>query len=96
MTLAKGSVAYIPFWVVLEYLDVSPPDPFVRCTILAIHEKCSGPDAKIIQYCDLQIKTDLVAYSIPLSYLIAADQLRQWADKIGQWFIDYPNRIDCI
>ena len=84
----NGDEVWVPFWVLLEFLDNSPPDPFVKCKIVDIQRsKTFGDEA--IATCDLEIKKDLMANTIPLSYLIDAENLNHWADKIGQWFINF-------
>ena len=85
---ADGDEVWVPFWVLLEFLDNSPPDPFVKCKIVDIQQsKMFG--GEVVTTCDLEIKKDLIANTIPLSYLIDAENLNHWATKIGQWFINF-------
>ena len=91
-----GDVVYVPFWIVLEYLDIEPPDPFVECIIIAIGERMShsvdGPIKRTV--CDLRLgKDNLIAYAVPANYLILLHDLNEWATKIGNWFKDYPNTL---
>jgi hypothetical protein len=88
-----GTAYYVPFWILLEFLDNSPPDPFVEVKVLAVDTKYgTGPDGPVeIQVCDLMCdgKRQLVAHGIPAEYLIAPDNLHEWANKIADWFRDF-------
>lgn len=88
-----GTIVYVPFWIVLEYLDISPPDPFIKCTVMSVGRKTlhspSGPVDGVV--CDLNLGKDgLVAYSIPLDYVIQRKDLDEWAVRISKWFSDFP------
>jgi len=83
-----GDEVWVPFWVLLEFLDNSPPDPFVKCKIVNIKQSTMFND-EVVTTCDLEIKKDLIANTIPLSYLIDTENLNHWATKIGQWFINF-------
>jgi hypothetical protein len=88
----NGDEVWVPFWVLLEFLDNSPPDPFVKCKIVDIQRNKTFGEGYVdeaIITCDLEIKKDLIANTIPLSYLIDTENLNHWADKIGQWFINF-------
>ena len=92
--ITPGIIVYVPFWIVQEYLDTSPPDPFVKGTVITIGRKIlqspSGPVDGMI--CDLDLGKDgLVAYSIPLDYVICKEELQTWAERIAKWFSDFPS-----
>lgn len=88
-----GAKFYVPFWVLLEFLDATPPNPFIEVEILSVDTKYgTSPDGPVeVPCCDLMCdgKRQLVANNIPAEYLIAPDNLREWADKIAEWFRDY-------
>ena len=84
----NGDEVWVPFWVLLEFLDNSPPDPFVKCKIVDIKQSKMFNN-EVVTTCDLEIKKDLIANTIPLSYLIDTENLNHWAAKIGQWFINF-------
>ncbi len=95
ISLKPGDLAYVPFWVVLEFLDSTPSDPFVAGKILSLnlrHTKSPDGPTKFLA-CDFEIKPDLVAPGLPVDYLITLDSLREWADKIADWFKTYPDRV---
>jgi hypothetical protein len=45
------------------------------------------------EVCDLKIKEGLVAFTLPLDYLIQSKDLDSWADKISNWFKEYPKTL---
>lgn len=98
-TILKAEVGkeyYVPFWILLEFLDTAPPDPFIRVEVLAIEPRfASGPDGPIeVLCCDLICngKRQLIANKIPAQYLIAPGDLPEWADRIANWFRDFGNK----
>jgi|CXWL01.1.fsa_nt_gi hypothetical protein len=90
-----GMSVYVPFWVIQEYLDISPPDAFVKCEILKLYRRVADSPTGHVAYdaCDLKIKQDLTAFAIPQDYIIILDNLVEWANKIADWFKTYPSRI---
>lgn len=95
--LIKDDIVYIPFWIVLEYLDAAPPEPFIECKIIRIEEKSlNSPDGSLIfKLCDLELcKPNLIAPDVPYEFLITKDQLGLWANKIANWFLDYAKSHD--
>jgi hypothetical protein len=93
--LAIGDVVFVPFWVIIEYLDASPPAPFIKCEIVAMYIRTmqSPTGAVSTEVCDLKIKEGLVAFTLPLDYLIQSKDLDSWADKISNWFKEYPKTL---
>lgn len=91
-----GAKYYVPFWVLLEFLDTSPPDPFVQVEVLSIETKyATGPEGPAeVPCCNLMCdgKQQLVAHNIPAEYLIAPDNLQEWANKIADWFREFGER----
>lgn len=91
--LSVGNEYYIPFWVILEYLDTAPPDPFIKVKVLSINTMSAISNSASIQVecCDLicNNKQQLIAYNIPSEYLINQDDLDEWAQKISDWFLNY-------
>lgn len=95
--IIPGIIVYIPFWIVQEYLDISPPDPFIKGTVITVGRKVlQSPDGPVDGLvCDLDLgKGGLVAYSIPVGYVITEDQLGEWAERIAKWFSDFPQKIN--
>lgn len=86
-----GDIAYVPFWVLLEFLDITPPDPFVKVTITSIgirnYNSPNGPIAQNV--CDLELKPGLTAIAVPAEFLIKESDLAQWAKNIADWFLSY-------
>jgi len=87
---------FVPFWVVLQFIDVAPPTPFIKCRILTIDKSTlqspSGP--VIYDACTLELgKQGLIADGIPLTYIIPQHKLEHWANIISAWFAEYPNSI---
>lgn len=91
-----GDNAYVPFWVLLEFIDIAPPDPFIKGRIVSINlRRMNSPDGQVqLLACDFEIKPDLIASGIPLEYLIPEDELCAWADRIGDWFKNYSRQAD--
>ena len=93
--LVVGSKFYVPFWILLEFLDTAPPNPFIEVEILSVDIKyATDPNGPVEVYCcDLicDRKRQLIAHSIPADYLIAPDDLREWANKIANWFRDFDS-----
>jgi hypothetical protein len=87
-SLKIGDKVYVPFWVVLEYFDVTPPDPFIECVVLNLEKatKISPNGSVSYDTCDLELgKSGLIAPEIPSEYVIVPDQLDYWANKIADW-----------
>lgn len=87
-----GDTVYVPFWVIQEYYDSAPPDPFIKCIISGISSKLAvGPNGNENIVCvDLNLgKPGLNALSIPLSYCISHHELPQWCQRIADWFLNF-------
>jgi len=101
VTPAVGDSFYIPFWVLLEYLDTTPSDPFISAKILNIKtlNATTSDGHKLVQCCDIEClshqgqKMSFTVCNVPVEYLIRPDSLRDWADKISKWFIGYVDNI---
>lgn len=94
--IKSGDHVFVPFWVLQEYLDASPPDPFVYCKVLKTYATgVVGNNDLAVDICDLEIKQNLEAPAIPISYLIKPDEIEEWANKIGEWFLEFPKRTRC-
>ncbi len=94
VTPIPGDDVYVPFWVLLEFLDTTPPDPFVKGKVVSVGIRRMNSPTGQIQFmaCDFEIKPDLIAPGIPTEYLIPEAELRAWADKIADWFRSYPDK----
>ena len=92
-----GTKYFVPFWILLEFLDTAPPDPFIEVEILSIdHRFANSPVGPIgVRCCSLIIdnKQHLIANNIPVQYLIAKDDLKEWADKIANWFSSFRKEV---
>ncbi len=87
-----GDTAYIPFWTVLEYYDITPPDPFIKCQITNLYKRPMRRTQETIEVdlCDLSMGKDgLNAYEIPTTYLISKSELSDWSLKIANWFTSF-------
>lgn len=99
--MVVGDKYYIPFWILLEYLDHAPLDPFIQAEIINIKEMNSTKSDGMhkILCCDIdclsqqdkqyRFKVD----NLPCEYLIAPKDLSDWADKISKWFKKFPENI---
>lgn len=89
-----GQEAFVPFWIIIDHVDVSITDSFVKVKVLSESLRHMNSPTGTIQLpaCDIEIRPGLVANSIPSDYLISLDQLPMWAEKIAEWFKSYPNR----
>lgn len=88
---------FVPFWVVLEYLDSAQYPPFIECTVLKEYEAKSEIQAlqgeeSIIKMSLLEIKEHLTA-EIPTTYTIEENELENWANKLADWIKDFPKEI---
>ncbi len=95
ISIKVGDTVFIPFWIVLEFLDAAPPDPFVKCQVINIGPRRANSPNGTIEYvaCDLELgKKDLIANAIPADYLIEPSNLKEWAERIANWFKSYPDR----
>lgn len=92
-----GDIVYVPFWVVIDALDTTPPHAFIKCRLLNLRQKVvTSPSGQTsIDVCDLELdKPGLVTSDLPLQYLITAAELPQWAERISKWFLDYTRAIN--
>lgn len=92
MNFKVGDECYVPFWILLDFVDATPPDPFIKCMIISLYEGTAhSPSGDITAtFCDLNLgKDDLIASAMPVDYLIAQQDLKQWAENISKWFADY-------
>ena len=99
--ISIGDEFYVPFWIVLPFLDVAPPDPFIKMIIIEkkwnIAVSSEGPVETLC--CDLKCsKQHIIANDIPASYLIKLSDIGEWANKIADWFRNFPisnlNHVD--
>jgi len=93
INFSVGETVYVPFWSLLDFLDATPPEPFVKCKILnLVTQRQNSPNGPVeYMAADLDLgKPDLFANGVPIEYLIKAGQLQAWADKIADWFRGYP------
>ena len=91
--ISIGDEFYVPFWIILPFLDAAPPDPFIKTTVVAKKLNTAvSPDGPIeILCCDLRCsKQHIIANDIPASYLIKLSEIGEWTDKIADWFRNFP------
>jgi len=81
---------YLPFWVVQEYLDVDPPDPFVKCKVIRLTQMNLAGDTGLahLDTCEVELPTG-IAPNVPQSYLITKENLQEWAQRFAEWFITF-------
>lgn len=91
-----GNNYYVPFWILLEFLDVTPSDPFISVTVTDIKQLNTMVDGKVkqVECCDLQCKSrqdklEFAVQNIPSSYLIIPEDLNDWANNISKWFLSF-------
>lgn len=96
--LKEGESYYLPFWVVLVHLDVTPPDPFVKCKLIKLTqtETVSVVDDKskftMVDTCSIELYIGNKIHDMPIDHLIKKSELTEWASRFAQWFIDYAKQ----
>lgn len=91
-TISIGDEFYVPFWIVLPFLDTAPPDPFIKMAIIEKKwNRAVSPDGPIdVLCCDLKgQKQHIIANDIPVSYLIKLSDIEEWTNKIADWFRNF-------
>ena len=85
-----GMDVYLPFWILF---DSPPVTPFVKCRVINIEWQSfqNQNDVGIVAglVCDLDLGKNGFANSIPVSCLIAKEELHDCAEKIAKWFLDF-------
>ncbi|MHA2401375.1 MAG: hypothetical protein ACXADH_00170 [Candidatus Kariarchaeaceae archaeon] len=93
---SKSDRIYVPFWILLEYLDKEFQDPWIEVQVIKHKQmNASSPQGPVeVECCDLLIsnKPGLIAYNIPCDYLINADDIEEWSQKIADWFTNYKSK----
>lgn len=88
-----GHTYYLPFWVLLDFINVSPPDPFIEVEILDVrYANAQGPKGFVrVIVCDVKCnnKEQLIAQNIPIDYLIRSREVQAWSNKIANWFLEF-------
>lgn len=93
-----GSTYYMPFWILMNYLDSEPPDPFVKVKLLRLtNTEVATPDAESVKFdyaetCTVEVLNGIEADTIPRSYLLHKDELSMWAKKLADWFVGFADR----
>jgi hypothetical protein len=95
---SQNDLYYLPFWVLLEYIGDTPPDPFVKVFLIEKYQRIAqSPDGPVeYEACTLAIHesdSKLLANNIPVEYLISDNDIVVWGDKLGKWFIDGARKI---
>lgn len=89
-TILINDTVYVPFWIVIEYLDCNIQDPFIRCKVLSIR---SDDMHNQIAVSDLELgKPNLIAFDVPINYLISQSEIEDWKRNIADWFLQYQVR----
>ncbi len=85
-----NGIYYLPFWVIQQYMDTTPPDPFMACKLVRLTDTETLADSGVafIPTCEIEVKTGLII-DVPRNYLIRKDQLNEWAARFAQWFVDF-------
>lgn len=94
--ISIGSVYYIPFWILLEFLDATPPDPFIKVRVSNTFKMSATNSKGSVDCCDLIIKPGLIANGIPTEFLIDQKDLPFWANKISEWFLNYTSNQSIV
>lgn len=76
---------YLPFWIVLEFLDQTPPDAFIPCFV---RDSVTHDGITFHELALYRPDSDLIAYNIPAEYVIQPEDLAHWGQKIAAWFIE--------
>lgn len=76
---------YLPFWIVLEFLDQTPPDAFIPCFV---RNSVTHDGTTFHELALYKPHSELVAYNIPAEYVIQPEDLMAWGLKIASWFTE--------
>ena len=81
---------YLPFWIIQQFLDINPPDPFVKCKVVRLTQDHISGEAgtELLDTCDIELPTG-TAQGVPRSYLICKHELKEWAQKFAEWFLSF-------
>jgi hypothetical protein len=96
-----GEHYYLPFWILLNYLDPKPPNPFVRVKLVAftsspvIGGTPENPTPESIRSCAVEVSPSVLAEDVPLSHLLHKHELLEWGDRLAQWFTDFAKAETC-
>ena len=98
MTSPENNLRYLPFWTLYDYLDDTPPHPFVSVYVLKTYTRnAQSPEGSVsYEAANLAIykpDSELVAEDIPVNMLISPDALTEWAGKISNWFTDHADKL---
>jgi hypothetical protein len=95
---SPDNLRYLPFWTLYDYLDDTPPHPFIPVYVLETYTRNAQSPSGPVSYeaANLAIHqpdSGLIAQNIPVDMLISPDTLAEWADKISGWFTDHANEL---
>ncbi len=86
---------FVPWWILLEFLDSAKYDPFIECCILKQYStQLIEPHGELVEVYDLRIKDGLIAQAIPTTYTIQRQDLKKWAKDIADWILKFPEELD--
>jgi hypothetical protein len=86
---------FVPWWVVLEFLDSAKYDPFIECRILKQYStQLTEPNGEMVEVYDLEIKEGLIIPAMPITYTIQRQDLKEWSRKIADWILEFPEALD--
>jgi hypothetical protein len=91
---ADLELRYLPFWTLYDYIDNTPPHPFIPVYVVDTYARSAkSPDGPVsYEAANLAIykpDSDLIATDIPVDMLIRPDQVIEWSKKIADWFTDH-------
>ena len=94
----NSELRYLPFWTLYDYLDDTPPHPFVTVYIQDTYVRNAKSSDGPVSYDAVTLaihKPDsgLIAQNIPAEMLIRPDDLGIWSDRIAKWFTDHANEL---
>jgi hypothetical protein len=92
MTL-NSEFVFVPFWVILDYLDSAKYEPFIECRIIKQYSTNISPVEEDTLVYDLEIKPDLIVKAVPVTYTIEQHELKEWGEKIANWFLQYSDNF---
>jgi hypothetical protein len=95
---SQSDFYYLPFWVLLEYIGDTPPDPFIKVFLIEEYQRTAqSPDGPVeYEACTIAIHepdSKLLANDVPIRYLISNDDIVEWGDKLGRWFTEGARKI---
>lgn len=89
---------YLPFWTLYDYIDNTPPQPFIAVYVIDEYVRSAqSPDGPVkyeaVSLAIYKPDSELIAQDIPITMLINPDHVIEWSKKISEWFTDHALKL---